>query len=543
MENKKSRKKELDEFWNISELLPKTNAYNRPILTDETDIKGSIKNDSNRDIENVTVIKRYIPPHGGENLLSKKNNFVKTESYIPDSSLIHNVVIKKYKTEYNYYGGFLNDGVKYMNVRGEPCEYVPFFSYVPQYDQMNDKQLAYYFWFRDRVIHGEFIKTDYGYLFLYIYELINLGTRLDVKKTQSILVELWNKYSDEFPAITTRLGDWICDFSLLHRLPPPASGNTKIIQKILSLKEFFIDLPPNDLNRCARTLMTYCSSYDYRTSKFYTSQNSRLFDEHIMGSLISAIKYYSTGERILSGIEMEDSTVSRDTYAGALCVADEKYRIEVSYCSFSRSNELRFLIGDIIKYSENKLRTYFGVKSKMTVYSINSEIREVIDGYFLQNLPAKQRHIIKTEKHDYDVLYDVPKKPLSISLAAKIEERSWLITKELVEAFDDDDHEDSGQPAKDIIGTDITDSDIADNDKESDVDADAFANYRPIIIALINEDKTVLDAYAQRTGKMTDVVVDEINEIACEKIGDILIEETNSGRYCVIEDYRDIFTK
>ena len=41
-----------------------------------------------------------------------------------------------------------------------------------------------------------------------------------------------------------------------------------------------------------------------------------------------------------------------------------------------------------------------------------------------------------------------------------------------------------------------------------------------------------------RLGKPIEAVVDEINEIAVDIIGDILVEETENG-YGIIEDYAD----
>ena len=39
-------------------------------------------------------------------------------------------------------------------------------------------------------------------------------------------------------------------------------------------------------------------------------------------------------------------------------------------------------------------------------------------------------------------------------------------------------------------------------------------------------------------GKMPDLLADEINELAAEHMGDVLLEETDDG-YAVIEDYTD----
>ncbi len=528
-------KDKLDDFWDLSSLVPQKSISFSPVTAVEpVEITAEPNKKDEADGKNDTVIKRYIPPYNGNSRLTLDEQFEKIESYEPKGALIHRVTVKKRKTQYNYYAEFLKNAIEYIDVKGYKCDFVPFFSYVPMYDQMTNEQLSYYFWFRENAKNGTFIKTDYGYLFVYIFEILNLGTRMDVKEAQCILMSLWNEYQEEYPAISGKLADWICDYGLLHRLPPPTSVSSKIIQKVHSLKEYFICLPKDDIQRCVLTLMRYCTSYDYKTSKFYTPQNKPLFDKYIIGALSVAVKYYSTDGNILSGFDCNDSTVSRDVYVGAVCVAEQKYRIEVSYCSFSRSNERRFLIGDIIKYSENKLRAYIGVKTKMTVYSLATELRGLIDNYFAEALPPRRTSKPVTEKHDYDILYDVPAKPLSLSNAAKIEEISWNTTNELVGAFEEEN--DKQEPIKDISIPKALP--IEDTLKQ---DNDPFELYRQVILATLNSDKNAIAVFAKAQGKMTDSVVEAINEIAYDVFGDLLIEDDGVGNYTVIEDYKNYF--
>lgn len=538
MDNKNSRKKELDDFWDISELIPRNNyRFGAPKGISSVEVTANAPQKNTDNTTDSTVIKRYISSKDGT-ALTKRSELEETDSYSPQNSLIHNVKIFKYKTAYPYYEAFLRKAEEYIGVCGEPTEFVPFFSYVPQYDQMNEMQLKYYFWFRENAKKGEFIKTDFGYLFLYIFELLNLGDKVDTKSSQYILMSLWNAYSSEFPVITTKLADWICDFSMLHRLSPPVNISSDIIRKTVSLKEFYISIPRDDLQRSAEILLRYCSSYDYRASKFYTDANKALFDRHIIGALTIAIRYYSKDGNILSGLDTGDSTVTRDVFAGALCTAAQKYRIEVSYCSFSRSNELRFLVGDIIKYSENKLRAYIGIKSKMTVYSLSVELREMLDNYFSTSLPAARKAKQAPKRQEYDVLYDLPIKPLSLSDAARIEANSWETTKDLISAFEEDASVQEESFCFNIPST-VTNNE-PDNKKEAE---DVFSQYRAAITNLIDGNGFAIFELAAALGKMPDAVVDAINEIAYDSFGDLLIEDDGMGGYTVIEDYIEYFKK
>ena len=546
MSDKFSKKQSMDDFWDIAKLVPQKDrnfVYANVSTPAEISVDMSANSEKNVGATDDTVIKRYVHPYGEGERLTLNDSFDIVDSYTPECSLIHNVTLKKWRTNYNYYGSFYKDAISYMDVVGEKCEYVPFYSFVPQYDQMDSRQLKYYFWFRENERKGVHIKTDSCYLLLYIYELLNLGEKLDVNETVYILAELWNEYHETFSMISNKLGTWICDFCLLHRLTPPENIKGSIVRNVTSLKEFFVDLPISDLTVCATSLLKYCSSYDFRTSKFVNEENFDFFKKHILGALAVAIRHYSDNSKIFSKLASDDCRIERDIYAGGICVADQKYRIEVSYCSFSRSNELRFLVGDIVKYSENKLRAYLGIKSRMTVYSVSVELRNEIDEYFFRELPAKRRPKAISEKKEYDILYDTPIKKLSLSDAAKIEAESWETTKELISAFEETWIEVEIDSVV-VDETGVATSEVTENVKELNEPNDiwqSFKEYTQGLKNLINGDERAIDDIARQMGKMPDAVVDEINTIAYDVVGDAIIEDDGMGNYTFIDDYRELF--
>ncbi len=556
---KEEKSRILDDFWNISDLLPqKRQSFGYARSTDAVDIfaDDSNKTKKKKNAESSsTVIKRYIPPNS-DGKLTSASSFSSESTYTVEHSLIHRVKLKKWSCRYHYYHEFYSDALRYMNVRGEACEYKSFFSYVPQYNQLDPEQLSYYFWFRENAKQEIFIKTDYSYVLLYIYELINLGAVLDVRVSQRLLTSLWNEYHDSYPALKGKLADWICDFSLIHKLSPPENAGSKMVAAVQAMKEFYIAMPDDNMGKCTSSLMKYCSSYDYRTSKFATKENLPLFEKHVFEAMLRAVLYYSSDGNILSGISFRDSMLVRDAYAGALCVAKEKYRLEVEYCSFSRSGELRFLVGDIVKYAENKLRQHLGIKSRITVYSLPTELKNILDEYFTVALPRRAASKPRIEKKEYDVLYDAPVKPLSLTDAAKIEAESWSTTKELVEAFEETAFTEDLTEVKSNF-----DGKVAENDKnhsmaslpvmkheaeESNETNDlrsALGIYLETVIRILSGDSEALLQRAKELGKMPDALADEINEIGFEIIGDALLEESDEGEgtYHLIEDYRELF--
>ena len=200
-----------------------------------------------------------------------------------------------------------------------------------------------------------------------------------------------------------------------------------------------------------------------------------------------------------------------------------------------------FLVGDIVKYAENKIRAYLGIKSRLTVYSISTQLKESLDDYFKNNLVQNRAGATKKEEpQEYDVLYDLPVKPLSLENALKIEENSWNTTNELVDAFADE-KEGAQIPSVVPLNFDIIkDDEMLVDDSENDSIREALEEYMDWLLAIDNNDISALKTLSLQRGKMLEAIVDEINEIAADVMGDVIIEENDNGGYSIIDCYREI---
>lgn len=540
--------KKLDDFWDLSDLTPKSKKYFLPkksVEAVEIEIAPTgqpLQNQTETAEMKLTVaddfgkISRVVTE---EKQTDDRKLYISRDTYAVSESPIHTVVLLKKRSEYRFYDEFKNDAARYFSEIVGEREYIPFFSYVPQYNQLSQKQLEYYLWWRENARNGNFIKTDVSYLLLYIYEIINLGNSVDVRTSQYMLTEIWNNYASEFPEIAAKLSAWICDFSLVHRLSPPLNADGRIVKCERSLKEFYISMPKESPEKCIASLLKYCSSYDYRDSKFYNNANREIFDVHVFSSLVFAWKNCGHKDGFLKDFAIGDSKMMRDAYNGALCCSDEKYRIEIEYCSFSRMNELRYQIGDMVKYAENKIRTALAVKSKLSVYS-NTELYKLLDKYFELYLPPRSKSAKKPkETYEYDALYSVPQKEFSLSDAKKIELDSWETTDDLISAFDgEQEYAEHNEAYCQPKPTEISNAQTANNEEQTDI-LDALKIYLPFVFAVRDNDREKQMTEALSQGKMIDSLVDEVNGISLEIIGDILIEDNGEG-YSIVEFYSDL---
>ena len=538
--SKRSRAQELDDFWDIESLLP--SKAKRPFF-DTSSIQGSrveaveveldapkARVSDEKPICDVPIKAEHKPTRP-----SIPASSAPPVVYSPKHPLIREVRVYPWRSDFRFYERFCTTAKRMFSLRGKESEAVPFFSYMPQYDQMNRAQLAWYLYWRENVRAGIYLPTDYSYIFLYLFEVINLPDEIPPHEGQRILCEVWRQYRSTYPLLNRYLADWICDYSLIHQLPPPGdtlSGELRLIAERSSFREFYACPTGDDASHDADVYMLFCSNYDYRKSKVYLGDGARaeMMDAHIPAALSAVLHVMEEEGKAFAASKMQKASFSRDSFVGALCSAQMKRRIEVDYCSFTRSHELRFLITDILKYSENKLRAHFGVKSKLTIYALPDHIKTVLDAYFAEVLPSRRGgNHIREQRPAYESLYDLPHTELSFEHAANIEQASWSMTERLVEAFEDLPKEVDIIPSKAVRTSEI--------ERPKEPSKEGLLAYRAFILAALEGDLGSQRNIARESGMLPDALAERINTVASDTFGDIVIEQNERGGYAVIEDY------
>ncbi|MBR4295228.1 MAG: TerB N-terminal domain-containing protein [Clostridia bacterium] len=534
-----NEKSKFDDFWDIEKLVPqkkKTQSFSSHTY-DTSPVEVIVTAKEHSSYDKLTEIDMRSSENSSDikfTVLPKKENTSPEpyDEYSHENPFIKNVKIYK-RNDFNYYAAFLDDGLKYLTLEGEECEEPPFFSYVPQYSQLDAKQRSWYFYMRTLLRQGNAPSVSYSYILIYIFELINVEPNKQSALDQ--LSFIWKSYRDKYPKLDPLLCEWITDFCLINRMEPDSSqlGNAvSCARERGSLKELFICPDANrSVNEIAQVLLDLCSNYDWKNSKFATAENLPLYEKHIIGALRRVLSSFGGGRELFSG----EAVLERDAFAGALCVPHNKYRIKVSYYSIARSHEMRFLITDAIKYAENKIRAYIGVKSRLTVYSLPTQVRGCIDEYMDMNLKGPRA----PKQNEYDKLYDVPKREFSIENAKKIEENSWETTQILIEAFGENEEFETPLELSRVKEEETSSGEDMALPTEEEALSEALRDYIDFIKTAIDGDKKKQAEVASSRGRMIDSLADEINEIAAEVLGDIILEN-NSDVYTVIEEYAEV---
>ncbi|MBE6630707.1 MAG: hypothetical protein E7624_07670 [Ruminococcaceae bacterium] len=537
---------EKDAFWDLESLLPPRD-------------KKTAGKSERRDTEAVEIT---LPPTvakaaAAESLFvehpvpsyatDRAKRQVPSSSYHPQNALLHEVRIYPWRTEYDYYEQFYRHAHQFAACRGVPTAPQDFFSYMPQYTQMNAAQMSYYFWWRTNFCEGKCLPAAYSYLLLYLYEIINLDDVLPPTKGQENMLRLWLSYREQYPRLDAFLCEWIVDYSLLHGLSAPELPRA-LYRELLGtcrLKEFFVPLEEEG-DALSMAVLLFCNNYDYTKSKFYTKESAADFHRVLRGAIGVALAHLKERDGNLLTGASGVSTVARDTFVGAICSYRLRRKIEVDFTSFSRTHELRYLMSDVLKYAENALRAARGIKSRLSVYALDVPLREALDAYLVGVLPQRMpKTRTKSQKKGeeipaYERRYDLPVGEISPERAAEIENASWDTTKRLVEAFETPILENIPQDGASFTEIAQTSEEVQAPSVESGSElAVALGELCEFVQLAALGDVAAQRAFALRMHMMTDAVADKINTVSGDILGDIILEEAGNGGYALVEDYTE----
>lgn len=541
-----------DDFWSLDEFAPKKTVITpkkRDVEAVEIVVDGGEKVISSaRELTSEGISSEKIQMRPDTTLTERiitvipqksADSTVPDEEYESELRFIGRVKIFR-KKDYKYYESFLSDGKRLFEEQGADCPYYSYFSYVPQYSQLSPGQLDCYLNLRRQIREGSAPKAEYSYILLYVSELINVDP--DIQSVPKKLAHVWESYRHVYPKLDALLPEWITDYCLLTRTMPPkglSSAAEDYIFNHAALRELFFSGKDGDVKKLVDS--GAYTTYDYRKSKFATPENLPIFERVIPTVVATVLRRLGSEGKLRYGT----GKLTRDMFTGLLCTPDRKCKVEVDYISLSRSHEVRFVVTDAVKHAENKIRAYLGIKSRLTVYSLPTEERKMIDELIVQLLGAEKQPK-KEEETEYSHLYELPKREFSLEEAKKIEESSWQTTELLIEAFDEGEEVSVRVerpliiPEQPIQSAPTVEFNVEIAESDGEELTEALSDYLDFIRAARDGDIMAQRKFAADRGLLPSSIADRINEISADILGDILLEEGSSG-YQIIEDYAEDF--
>ncbi|MBO5879530.1 MAG: TerB N-terminal domain-containing protein [Clostridia bacterium] len=527
-------KEDLDSFWDIEKLVPtKKSSTISKFSTKEKTVTVNVAGEETTAADNLKIT---IQPNSDEGVEKREATV-----YYPNETLIKKVVINHVPDKFDFHANFVKAAEIYFNFVGSECEFAQFYSYMPQYTQLTQAQKNYYFYWRTMLRRGKYIKTDYSYFYLYVYEILNLPHLIPAQKGLDLLVDAWKNYRKSLPNIDSNMALWVQDFCLVYNLSAPMEQIGDFIFDIMSVtkfKEFYFSSYETFGKDGVSSLVAYLSDYDWRKGKYAGGDNKEAYTKHLMGAMgIFLEKLFET-----NAFGMDNGTVAvREDLAFrfALTTCPIKYRIKVEYRKIAEEPEVRELVTSALKYTENKLRALLGVKSRLAVKNFDAGYAAIIDAYFEKLFAAVNRERMRALRPEYEKLYEAESSELSIHGADEIEKASWQTTARLVATEDEESQDESVQ----ILENDVSESSAEQCEQpeecESSLDSYGLSESEAEFLRMaLSEDFSGMRALCERFGTFDDAIAEKINEAFADNFGDVVLENIGDG-YTVISDYRE----
>ncbi|WP_052676056.1 TerB N-terminal domain-containing protein [Paenibacillus sp. IHBB 10380] len=451
--------------------------------------------------------------------------------------------------------------------------FVPYMNYWPTYDSMTAVQSKWYFYWRGAVRRGEYPDTDLSYIFLYVYELINGVGWSDAVDGYHLMVAVWVAYRERHLKLNDYLINWIADYVLVHQLDVSLdifddvlhqlSGDLLEIEMARRFNADPLDIP--------FPLMRKLSDYDISKSKFYNEGGSALFEEYAPKVLTLVDSYVLKQQNMrLINIFYPGLPLEKERFVFRSAMYDDSLfggTITVHLTRISEHMPLREFMTQLVRVIENKLREIRNFKGKLRGIEIEPEIERLVSRYLdreLNALPIREQKgpavVIDAEKlaqlqQDSEFVRDI----LTVDLDDTSQDETHLEPMETEESF-------NGEIWK---AGDLQARYVNDNDNEMDVESEIepMASISPMssiswdttgipeewqqwVQALSSSDLEALyvlkqglgyselQRIAQNVGTMPELLLDGINEVAMDMLGDLVIDGDD-----LMEEYVPLFAK
>lgn len=591
------RDSERDDFWDVDKLVPKKERTVSPFMTasvirEHTDAAdNAAEGDRVRAEMTLVTVTDDGTEHSSHTMVDaeqKRLSFsapisrgVRTsesEVYYPEGGLIKSVTVHHFIDKYDFYDNFRKSAEIFFDYRTEKCEFAQFYSYMPQYSQLSREQKNYYFYWRDELRRGRYIKTDYSYVYLYVYEVLNLPDRIPPSEGLELLCRLWREYRAALPRLDNYFSIWVQDYCLVHKLQCPTELIGDFLFDIIAVcpfKEFYLSSSGTDASHSG-AMLAFLSDYDWRRSKYaggtqtpqqaaQIAQNARNIrnahnTQNASGGFTA--EQYRTHMYGAMGLVLSDvipritdcdgatQRERRDAFPNSLCTHMVKRKLEIEYYPINGSTDLRRSITAAVKYTENKLRALMGVKSRLAVKDLPDEYKAKIDGYFSTEEQQRARARARESMPEYERFYDAPSESLSFDGADEIERLSWGTTARLVDDAGNNTEQHVAQQRYDGDSLPLCDASetveqveylaiVAECEAVEQNGTDGENNSNTY--GLDAEELAFLDAVAageHTSGTDSDIIAERVNEKFADGFGDIILEQGDDG-YMLIEDYEE----
>jgi hypothetical protein len=437
---------------------------------------------------------------------------------------------------------FLQDARKLAWHRETSGYPVPFMCYWPTYDSMTDGQQKWYFFWRGQIREGVFPDTDLSYIFVHVYELINgVGARSSMDGYEQ-LRKLWLAYRERQPKLDKYLPDWLTDFALVNKLPvdylqphkDALAHGSFVSDPDLLLGGYLVD----SLERLPLVLLDLLTDYGIRKSKFYSGGYGEIVEQYMPKSLAKVDDHMkrTRGKGVFETFRpTASSQIRRYPFQSAVYAGPARDVTVATVVPYSKHVPLRTFLNPLVKHVENKLRELTGYRGRLRGYSLESETQAIIDAFIMGASQA-----IVPPPPPPTVVLDREKLRQLARESEEVRKMLGATGAEVVSLTTESAVPTSRQATSIARPDGVPDHLLTDLDPVHRILCGLDAEEIGLLGVFENGGWELDDAAlcAAMPGTFLEPLVDRINNISLDELGDILIA-SDGGFKVVAEDFRD----
>lgn len=417
------------------------------------------------------------------------------------------------------------------------ARFVPFQCYWPTYSSMTREQQRWYFYWRSQVRAGRYPDTDLSYIFVYVYELINLVGVRNADEGYERLRQIWRNYRSRFPKLDRYLIDWLADYAAVYRpgvtpfaIYAEALAVNAAVDTVDLILPSYLGQP---LSQLPLPVIEALNKYRARRSRFY-SGHQELVDKSIPAA-VHAVDLYMR-QRFGQGIfdlfhPGTAMPIQRQTFQSARYAGNVRRLTLGSVVPFSDHPPLLDFMTGVVKHTENTLRKQTGYKGKLSGYTLEPEIRAVIEECL--GIPqAPEREAPASRQVEID-----------LAQVQRLQSESDQVRDMLLKGNEGGAAETAATPlakAPEVDTRSYPVDEPANLQPVHDLLSGLGASEKSILLAIVRAGGQIdtADLGQALPGVLVEAGIDTINDRALSSLGDVLIAE-EMGHKVLADDYRD----
>ncbi|HMM99185.1 MAG TPA: TerB N-terminal domain-containing protein [Anaerolineales bacterium] len=300
----------------------------------------------------------------------------------------------------DHFTKFVKEAQRLRSREEKTANRVAFQCYWPTYSVMSAEQQRWYFYWRTQARQGTYLPTDLSYIFVHVYEILNLVEVSNPVQAAERLRILWMHYRETYPNLDKYLADWGGDL-----LAVKSSGEHALAwwENLLGVDGLEIPDPvintivekairTNGLDKLPYRIWALLSEYQPR-NKFYQRYNVDHFVDHAYEKAIQVANsyYLQTSNQSLIDLYVPNRVQNYEKPVFASAVIGYSYPRVIRLASgrdYAGSPRLATSITSIMKYAENLLRKQLKFSAKLSGVELPADLAKQLDLAFVAASPA-----------------------------------------------------------------------------------------------------------------------------------------------------------